>query len=143
MIVDRRFLAEEDIATVKAELRATVELAQGRRPFRYEIRDMHEVLPTMTERDAPVVAALAGAVRAVLGREAEFVVSPGTYDQKHVDRIGRLKNCVAYGPGILDLAHQPDEYVGVDDMLDAALVMGLALGRLLGVAPEPAAEAAP
>ena len=32
---------------------------------------------------------------------------------------------MAYGPGILDLAHQPDEYVGVEDMLDAATVMGL------------------
>jgi succinyl-diaminopimelate desuccinylase len=79
-----------------------------------------------------VAAALARAVAATLGRPAEFVVSPGTYDQKHVDRIGRLDNCVAYGPGILDLAHQPDEYVGVDDMLDAATVMGLALAELLG-----------
>ncbi len=93
---------------------------------------MHEVLPVMTEPDAPVAAALARAVRAVLGREADFVVSPGTYDQKHIDRIGRLRNCVAYGPGILDLAHQPDEYVGVEDMLDAATVMGTALADLLG-----------
>jgi succinyl-diaminopimelate desuccinylase len=133
MILDRRFLAEEDIDAVKAEVRATVERARHRRDFRYELRDMHEVLPTMTERDAPVVTALARAVTAALGRAPDFVVSPGTYDQKHIDRIGRLKNCVAYGPGILDLAHQPDEYVGVDDMLDAALVMGLALTDLLGV----------
>ncbi len=72
----------------------------------------------------------------MLGRDAEFVVSPGTYDQKHVDRIGRLRNCVAYGPGVLDLAHQPDEYVGVADMRDAATVMGLALADLLGVGRE-------
>jgi succinyl-diaminopimelate desuccinylase len=97
---------------------------------------MHEVIPTMTDEAAPVAQALAKAVRAVLGREAQFVVSPGTYDQKHVDRIGRLKNCVAYGPGVLDLAHQPDEYVGVADMLDAATVMGLALADLLGVGRE-------
>jgi succinyl-diaminopimelate desuccinylase len=86
----------------------------------------------MTEPEAPVAAALARAVAATLGRPADFVVSPGTYDQKHVDRIGRVKNCVAYGPGILDLAHQPDEYVGVEDMLDAATVMALALADLLG-----------
>jgi succinyl-diaminopimelate desuccinylase len=93
---------------------------------------MHEVLPTMTEADAPVAAALARAVAARLGRDPAFVVSPGTYDQKHIDRIGRLKNCVAYGPGILDLAHQPDEYVVVDDLLDAAAVMAIALADLLG-----------
>jgi succinyl-diaminopimelate desuccinylase len=136
MVIDRRFLAEEDIAEVKAEFRAAVERARGRRDFRYAIRDMHEVLPTLTARDAPVAAALARGVEATLGRAPEYVVSPGTYDQKHVDRIGRLSNCVAYGPGILDLAHQPDEYVGVEDMLDAATVMGLALADLLGVAAE-------
>ena len=59
------------------------------------------------------------------------VVSPGTYDQKHIDRIGRLKDCIAYGPGILDLAHQPDEYVGIDDMVDSAKVMAFALDDLL------------
>jgi succinyl-diaminopimelate desuccinylase len=85
----------------------------------------------MTEPEAPVVRAVSGALERVLGREAAFVVSPGTYDQKHIDRIGRLKNCIAYGPGILDLAHQPDEWVGVDDMADAALVMSLALHDLL------------
>jgi succinyl-diaminopimelate desuccinylase len=132
MVIDRRFLAEEDIGEVKAEFRETVERARAARGFRYAIRDMHEVLPVMTDRDAPVAAAVARAVTRVLGRAAEFVVSPGTYDQKHIDRIGRLRNCVAYGPGILDLAHQPDEYVGVEDMLDAATVMGLALADLLG-----------
>jgi succinyl-diaminopimelate desuccinylase len=86
----------------------------------------------MTERDAPVAAALARAIGQVFGRAPEFVVSPGTYDQKHIDRVGRLRNCVAYGPGILDLAHQPDEYVGVDDMIDAATVMALTLDDLLG-----------
>lgn len=136
MIVDRRFLAEEPIETVKAELRATVERASHRRPFAFEIRDMHEVLPSMTDRHAPVAAALDRAIVTALGRAPEYVVSPGTYDQKHIDRIGRLRNCVAYGPGILDLAHQPDEYVGVDDMLDAAVVMGLALADLLGVPHE-------
>ena len=51
--------------------------------------------------------------------------------QKHIERIGKLKNCVAYGPGILDLAHQPDEYIGVDDMLDSAMVMAISLSELL------------
>ncbi|WP_422040952.1 hypothetical protein [Roseibium sp.] len=33
----------------------------------------------------------------------------------------RNENCIACGPGILDLAHKPDEYAGVKDMLDAAM----------------------
>jgi len=74
---------------------------------------------------------VASAIQHVLGREAEFVISPGTYDQKHIDRIGRLKDCIAYGPGILDLAHQPDEYVDIDDMIASATVMAIALHDLL------------
>ena len=71
------------------------------------------------------------AIAAVLGRDPAYVVSPGTYDQKHIDRIGRIKDCIAYGPGILDLAHQPDEYVVIDDMVDSAKIMALATHHLL------------
>ena len=99
--------------------------------FEYEITDLWEVTPTMTDRDAPVVKTVGAAIEKVLAKRAEFVVSPGTYDQKHIDRIGRLKNCIAYGPGILDLAHQPDEWIGVQDMGDSAKVMALTLAELL------------
>jgi succinyl-diaminopimelate desuccinylase len=67
----------------------------------------------------------------VLARPAELVWSPGTYDQNHVDRIGRLRDCIAYGPGVLDLAHQPDEWVGIDDMVNSAKVMALSAYALL------------
>lgn len=132
IVIDRRFLIEEDIATVKAEIRAMMEhIKVGRPGFDYEIRDMHEVVPSMTERDAPVVRTVSAAIERVLARAPDYVVSPGTYDQKHIDRIGRMKNCIAYGPGILDLAHQPDEWVGIDDMADSAKVLTLTLAELL------------
>lgn len=130
--IDRRFLIEEDISAVKAEIAALMERVKARRPtFRYEIRDLFEVQPTMTDRAAPVVRSTAAAIERVLARQPDYVVSPGTYDQKHIDRIGRLKNCIAYGPGILDLAHQPDEWIGIDDMMDSARVMALTLAELL------------
>ena len=130
--IDRRFLIEEDPAEVKAEITALMERVRARRPgFSYEIRELFEVQPTMTARDAPVVTTVAAAIQRVLSRQADYVVSPGTYDQKHIDRIGRLKNCIAYGPGILDLAHQPDEWVGVQDMIESAKVMALSLREVL------------
>jgi succinyl-diaminopimelate desuccinylase len=132
IVIDRRFLIEEDLAAVKAEVREMMERIKAKRPkFSYEIKDLHEVVPTMTERDAPVVRTVAAAIERVLARAPDYVVSPGTYDQKHIDRIGRLKNCIAYGPGILDLAHQPDEWVGIQDMADSAKVMAMTLAELL------------
>jgi succinyl-diaminopimelate desuccinylase len=131
--IDRRFPVEESLDAVKAEVAGLMERVKASRPgFSYEIRDLFDVAPSMTDAEAPVVRAVGAAVGRVLGRAPAHVASPGTYDQKHIDRIGRLKNCIAYGPGILDLAHQPDEWVGIDDMADAALVMALALHDLLG-----------
>jgi succinyl-diaminopimelate desuccinylase len=132
MVIDRRFLIEEDLATVKNEVRDVLEgLARSRPNFRYRLRDLFEVIPTMTDKNAPVAQATAAAIRSVLQREPAFVCSPGSYDQKHIDRIGKLKNCIAYGPGILDLAHQPDEYVVIDDLVRSAQVMALAAHALL------------
>ena len=132
IVIDRRFLIEEDLAEVKAEVARMLESIKASRPkFEYEIRDLFEVVPTMTDEDAPVVKTVQAAIQKVLNTEAQFVVSPGTYDQKHIDRIGKLRNCIAYGPGILDLAHQPDEWVGVEDMMDSAKVMALTLRELL------------
>jgi succinyl-diaminopimelate desuccinylase len=130
--IDRRFLIEEDLTEVKGEVTALMERVKSDRPtFDYEIRDLFDVQPVMTEKDAPIVRTTAAAIERVLGRRAGYVVSPGTYDQKHIDRIGRLRNCIAYGPGILDLAHQPDEWIGIQDMEDSAGVMAQVLADLL------------
>ncbi|MDE0590319.1 acetylornithine deacetylase/succinyl-diaminopimelate desuccinylase family protein [Halocynthiibacter sp. C4] len=132
MVLDRRFLIEEDIKDVQAEIQSVLDKVKAERDtFRYDLREMHRVLPTMTEKDAPVVTTVAEAIQDIIGAPAEYVVSPGTYDQKHIDRIGKLKNCIAYGPGILDLAHKPDEYIGVEDMVDSAKVMARSLVKIL------------
>ena len=132
LVFDRRLLIEEDLDEVKARMRGMLDAIAQRRPgFRYALRDLMEVRPSMTEPDRPVVRATAEAVRRVLGREAALICSPGTYDQKHIDRIGHLRDCIAYGPGILDLAHQPDEYVEIADMVASAKVMALSAYTLL------------
>jgi succinyl-diaminopimelate desuccinylase len=132
LIIDRRFLVEESLAEVKSEFVDILEGLAAQRPgFRYALRELFSVEPSLADRDGPVATATARAIAKVLGRPAQFICSPGTYDQKHVDRIGKLKDCIAYGPGVLDLAHQPDEWVGIDDMLASAKVMALAAVTLL------------
>lgn len=132
LTIDRRFLLEEKIGDVKREVVSILDRLKRDRPkFDYEIRGLMEVQPTMTERDAPVVRAVAKGIMTLFEREPDYVISPGTYDQKHVARLGHLYDCIAYGPGILDLAHRPDEWVGIDDMVDAAKVMAIGLNVLL------------
>jgi succinyl-diaminopimelate desuccinylase len=132
LTIDRRFLLEEKIEDVKQEVTSILDRLTRERPkFRYDIRDLMEVQPTMTEREAPVVKAVAQGIMEIFDREPEYVISPGTYDQKHIARIGHIYDCIAYGPGILDLAHRPDEWVGIDDMVQSAKVMAIGLDILL------------
>ena len=132
MIIDRRFLVEEELSMVKSEVTDILaNLEQTRSGFKYTIRDMLEVIPSMTDKNAPVVLATSQAIRDILGKEPDLICSPGSYDQKHIDRIGNLKDCIAYGPGILELAHQPDEYVEVSDMVNSAKVMAMSAYTLL------------
>ena len=132
MTIDRRFIVEESIDDVRSEVIGLLDGLRGERPgFDYAVREIMRVLPTMTDADAPVVRALERGIGDVLGRTARHVASPGTYDQKHFARLGHLQDCVAYGPGILELAHQPDEFVVIDDMVASAQVMARAVDALL------------
>lgn len=132
LVLDRRFLIEEQLSEVKLEVQSLLEgLTKSRENFAYSLKDLFEVVPSMTDQNAPVVQSVARGISRVFDREPEYVVSPGTYDQKHIDRIGKLKDCIAYGPGILDLAHQANEYVGVADMVESAKVMAMATYELL------------
>lgn len=132
MTIDRRYLLEEDLDDVRREVTDILDDLKSCRPkFDYSLRELWSVSPTMTDRNAPVVKAVAQAIRDQFRKEPEYVISPGTYDQKHIARIGHLHDCIAYGPGILDLAHQPDEWIGIDDMVQSAKVMANALHVLL------------
>lgn len=55
-------------------------------------------------------------------------------DHKHVARIAGISNCVAYGPGRLELAHQPDEYCEIADLVTTTKVLALAVLELTGTA---------
>jgi succinyl-diaminopimelate desuccinylase len=132
-IFDRRFLIEEGLEGARAEIAALLERVAARIPgFRYEIRDLMIVHPVRTPDGSPLVAALGRAIASVRGREAALIASPGTYDQKHVARIAGVEHCVAYGPGVLELAHQPDEWCGVQDLVDSTKILALAALELAG-----------
>jgi succinyl-diaminopimelate desuccinylase len=126
-VFDRRFLLEEGFDATKLEIEALVAEAAMRAPgVGFELRDLMVVHPVKTPDDSPVIAALDASIRRVLGKSPDLVASPGTYDHKHIVRIAEVPHCVAYGPGILDLAHQPDEWCSIADLISATKVIALA-----------------
>ncbi len=126
-IFDRRYIHEESFETVRAEI---VDLLE-REGVAYELDDVMRVDPLLGDSAAELPQAVAVAIRDALGVEPEFISSPGTYDQKHVVRRAGIEQCVAYGPGRLVMAHQPDEHVAISDLVNAAKVMALLTLRLL------------
>ena len=133
-IVDRRFLVEEGYEATRQEMVDLLERVRARIPrFTYELLDRMVVLPVETPRTSPLISALGLAIGDVLGREAQLVASPGTYDHKHVTLLGGIVDCVAYGPGVLEVSHLPDEWLSIDDLVHATQVLALATMDLVGV----------
>ena len=130
---DRRFIPEESFDEVRAEIARLVASVEGDDPGRrFTIEERMVVHPTSAPPGSPLVAALSRAVETVVGRPAELVASPGTYDQKHFARIAGIEHCVAYGPGPLEEAHQPDESCAIDDLVACTQVLALAALELVG-----------
>lgn len=132
-IFDRRFIIEEPVDQVRGEIREMLQSISERDPdFRYEIKDLMTVHPVQTDPKSQLVTTMATAVRDVLAVDPPLIASPGTYDQKHVMRLGLVDQCIAYGPGLLQMAHQPDEYCRIDHLVQSAKAMALTTIRLLG-----------
>lgn len=66
---------------------------------------------------------LQASCKKVLGKPAETGIFPGYTDTAVI--AGKLgnKNCMSYGPGGLELAHKPQEYVPIEDILRCEKVL--------------------
>jgi succinyl-diaminopimelate desuccinylase len=133
-VCERRWVPEENLEEVKAQIAHAIDRVTRRHPgSRFELQDYgNTVYPTSTPHDADLVSSLGRSIREVIGREPELVASPGTYDHKHFTHIGNIVQCVAYGPGELEQAHQPDEWCSVEAMIQSCKIMAVTAQRLAG-----------
>ncbi|MDX2043898.1 MAG: acetylornithine deacetylase/succinyl-diaminopimelate desuccinylase family protein [Acidobacteriota bacterium] len=132
-IFDRRFLLEENFEDVRGELIEMLDRLQADdEDCRYQMNDVMIVHPTMTSPESQLVTTMAGAITSSIGRRPPLIASPGTYDQKHFARVAGIEQCIAYGPGILNMAHQPDEYCEIEHLILSCKAMALGAMRLLG-----------
>jgi succinyl-diaminopimelate desuccinylase len=132
-VFDRRFLLEEKLEDVRAEVVELIEQSRAEDgDLSYELKDLMIVHPTMTSPEAELVQTMSSAIIGSIGRRPPLIASPGTYDQKHFARLAGIEQCIAYGPGILNLAHQPDEYCEIEHLVLSCKAMAMATMRLLG-----------
>ena len=134
VVCERRWVPEESLDQVKSQIADAMDRMSRSKPgSSFELQDYgNTVYPTVTPHKSGLVKTLTASIRDILGCEAEPVASPGTYDHKHFRHAGGIVQCVAYGPGELEQAHQPDEWCSVGNMIQSCKVMALAAARIVG-----------
>jgi len=129
--VDRRLIPGEDPVESVEEIRRIAEAAlDGMPELRVETRPAGEGrAATMSDPDSELVQAMLGANR-YLGLATELSGFSMASDGRFFAAAGYPT--IIYGPGDPRLAHVPDEWVGVDEVLDATRAYALAALRLIG-----------
>lgn len=124
--LDIRTVPGIDHAALAGELRAILEAIRrddGR--MRAEL-DVFEERPwTETSPEAPVARAVAEAVRLATGREPVYGGVPGATDGTFLHAWAGIP-IVTLGPGDRLIPHQVDEYVAVDELIEAARIYAAA-----------------
>jgi succinyl-diaminopimelate desuccinylase len=120
--VDRRINPEEDLRTEKARLLAVLEQCQRDGiPVHWEL--LQEGRSAACREDDPLGQALARGVDAVTGESPNFEMCPGLLET----RFYAAQNipAYAYGPGLLSVAHGPNEYIDLRKVADCAAIYAL------------------
>ena len=132
IFIDRRLIPGEDPAETTAEMRAIVEAAIAESPGL-----TGEVLPatadtraaTMSDPDGDLARAMLAA-NAYLGLSTDLTGFSMASDGRYFAAAGYPT--IIYGPGDPRLAHVADEWVGIDEVLEATRAYALAALALLG-----------
>ncbi len=82
--------------------------------------------PTEVSAEHPLVAALLGAAEQVLGWRPKLCAFPGGTDASKFHAVAGIPTIPSFGPGWLNLAHGPNECVGVEAIIQAAKMYSLA-----------------
>jgi succinyl-diaminopimelate desuccinylase len=126
--VDRRINPEEDLAAEKARLLDVLESSKRDGiPLEWEI--LQEGNSASCDEDSALGKALARSIRAVTGDTARFELCPGLLEIRFY--AARGTPAYAYGPGLLSVAHGPNEYIDIRKMIDCAAIYALTAMDLL------------
>lgn len=126
--IDRRINPEEDLATENARLLAVLEACrQDGIALEWEI--FQEAPSASSSHDGPLAKALATSIHAVTGEHPRFELCPGLLETRFY--AAQEIPAYAYGPGLLSVAHGPNEYIDLRKMVDVAAIYALTALDLL------------
>jgi succinyl-diaminopimelate desuccinylase len=126
--IDRRINPEENLDEEKANLLEVLEQCrQEGIPLEWEL--LQEGRSAASGDDEPAAKALSDSVEAVTGEAPHFEMCPGLLETRFYATQGIA--AYAYGPGLLSVAHGPNEYVDLRKVIETAAVYALTAIDLL------------
>ena len=127
--IDRRINPEENLAQEKARLLGVLEeCRQAGIPLEWEV--FQDAGSATNKEDDALGNALSRSVQTVTGQPPCFEMCPGLLETRFYAQAGIP--AYAYGPGLLSVAHGPNEYVDLRKVVDCAAVYALAAMDFLG-----------
>lgn len=122
LLLDRRMVPGEDEAAVKADLSGLLARAATQFGVQAEILEYRPTTGGATETalDEPIVHASLAAGKRHGAKVTEPQGFQGACDLVHFRSVGAKGTVI--GPGSLALAHKPDEFVPVDEFVNASLI---------------------
>ncbi len=128
--IDRRILPEETPESVLAEIEEVATRALADEPrYRVEVVDKLSRKALLASAESPVALALLAATR-YLGKEPVVTGFFAGTDAKHFAPAGYPT--LIMGPGDPATAHTQDEWVGIDEVMEATRLYALTALALLG-----------
>jgi succinyl-diaminopimelate desuccinylase len=120
--IDRRINPEEDLELEKAKLLEILESCKRDGiPLDWEI--LQEGNASSCREDDALGTALSQNIQAVTGAASRFEMCPGLLETRFY--ASRGIPAYAYGPGLLSVAHGPNEYVDLRKVVDCAAIYAL------------------
>lgn len=126
--IDRRINPEENLEDEKEKLLGVLqECRQSGIPVEWDI--LQEGCSAASAEGEAAGKALSGGVRTVNGQVPSFEMCPGLLETRFYSAQGIP--AYAYGPGLLAVAHGPNEYVDLRRVTDCAAIYAIAAIELL------------
>lgn len=122
----------ETVESARNEIDDLIDATESATGHTFDYDEIMFAEPARVPRDCRVGETYAANIEAFYD-DPDYVVSPGSDDQRFIVNDAGIEECIVYGPGLLDQAHVVDEYVPVEEILTATKVMAASTAELMEV----------
>ncbi len=136
VVLDIRLIPGQSAEEIEAKIKAACDAVHARDDrVTFEVDVLEVRAPTATEREEPVVQVLDQAYRDLTGKEPIYGGVPGSTDGTILNSRAGVP-IVTCGPGDIHIPHHVDEWLGLDELIEATKLYVLSAMRFLGVVEE-------